>query len=460
MRRPGLVPPALSRLTAALLAIILPWSDTRGDPPALTGRVPYDGSQIFRRYILHDLCKLRAAQSSNDVFNDPRNSLVILLGDTRAAGQVGITSTWLGELWMRQGAVLIASDRGADRLLDEELRITGPVVSQPALEAYRQQQECPLIKHYVDPLHPIFRGLTRGLATNKPSFLTGRSPPLPVLARFPRECFLKPWEAAEPLAYIAGSGHTAGPENRVLVIAGNGLFINGMLAQRDSDNFAFACNCIRWLTSDGQRKQVLFVEEGKIQASFDVPIRELPPLPIPPSQVVEKILGRLEEEGFFDRLFGSDTFWRGTVLLLSAALLVYGVSRLLGARHRREINLPLLPEGLAPAAPLSPMTQRHRDLVRAGNLWEAARALARSCFDQLGEPWQAHPPPSLEIAGGWVHRLRLRRQVQQLWSLAHGEAGPVSPRRYAQIAARALGIQAALADGSLRFTRPSVDPLE
>jgi hypothetical protein len=452
--------PALPGLTVALLAAALPWSASRADPPAPTGRVPYDGSQIFRRYILHDLCKLRPAHSLDEVFKDPRNSLVILLGDVRAANEVGITAKRLGKLWKRQGAVLIACDRRADNLLSEDLRITGAMVYQPAVESYRQQKECPLLKDYDIPRHPIFRGLTRGLATNKPSYLEGRSPALPALATFPRGCLLEAGAAAQPLAYIAGSSRAARAEDRVLIIAGNGLFINGMLAQRDSDNFAFACNCVGWLTNEGQRKQVLFVEEGTIQASFDVPIRELPPLPIPPTQVVEKILGRLEEEGFFDKLFDSSKI----LLLISGALLVYGVNRLLRARHRRQTNLPLLPEGLARAdAQLAPMTQRHRDLVWAGNLWEAARALARSCFDHVGEPWQAHPaqPPVLEIAGGWARRLWLGRQVRSLWKLAHGpEAGPLSPRQYAQVAARVHEVQAALADGSLRFPHTPVDTLE
>ena len=73
-----------------------------------------------------------------------------------------------------------------------------------------------------------------------------------------------------------------------MVIAGHGLFTNGMLLQADNDNFEFAVTCLRWLGDgpDGPRRQALFIVDGEVIQTFDGSLKPpLPPLlpPVPPA---------------------------------------------------------------------------------------------------------------------------------------------------------------------------------
>jgi len=456
--------PVVARVLAAGLCLL---SFTRTDAQAPAGALPFAGTQVFRRHVLHDLFKLTPVTTIKELEEKPRSSLLVVFGETESLKEVGITPPWLDRFRAKGGTVLFASDRPDGGLLRSwGLEVTRAMVHQNARVAYLNQEGCPWIKEYADPRHPLFQGLSRGLATNQPTYFdfNRQKADVSVLATFPASCWIifgnhPRVVQGDTWPYIVGSDRGAQAQDRMVVIAGHGLFMNGMMAQRDNDNLAFACNCIRWLTEGGKRKHVLFLEEGTVQSTLDVPLKALPLPPIPPSRVVNKMLRGLEKERFFRKLF--DTFFdrngiqRALVLLASALLLVYGISRLLRSRHRIESTVPLLAGGGLPAdTELPVMTQRDRDVVRGGNFWEAARVLARSCFDKVGEPWQghaAHAPPLL-VAGGWRRRLQLARLVRQLWELAHGARPvPVTPRMFAQVTAHVQEVQAALADGTLRF---------
>jgi len=427
------------------------------------GAMPFAGSQVFRRLVLHDLFKLTPLPRLEELGKHPRQSLVIVFGETQTLPQARLTGQWLEDFRARGGAVLIASDRPDDSLLlPWGLRISGKLVHQSKEAAYREHEGCPIIDRFTDVRYPLFQGLAGRLATNQPSYLIPDNTHLQVLARFPPNCWTpRDRGVREGLGgqaiFIAASNQALNPRERVLVIAGHGVFMNGMMVQSDNDNFRFACNCVRWLTDEGKRKRVLFLEEGTVQGSFDAPLKELPLPPIPPIQVVNKIIRGLEEENLFNRLLDRirEGIWRGVALLLSGLLLVYGLARLLRARHATESGVPLLAGGIVPtAADLPVMNQRYRDVVRGGNLWEAARGLARTCFDKVGEPWQGHQAghvPAMVMAAGWRKRLRLARQVRQLWGLAHGRPVTVTPGQFARVAAQVQEVQTALADGTLRF---------
>ena len=446
----------LSRLLmTGLLALAFSHCHGRTEAQAPEGIVPFAGTQVFRRYVLNDLCKVVPVTSVGELSKKPRESLLIIFGELDSLDQVEITRQWLRSFRGKGGAIMIASDRADNRLLEPlRARISGQLVHQEH-GAYLGREECPLLKVSG---HPIFKDVRKGLATNQPSFVMALDPSLHMLARFPLSCGMawgeNHWRLAATEGYIVGS--EARSSNRLLVIAGHGVFLNEMMAQRDNDNFTFAQNCIDWLTDGGRRKRVLMIEEGRIQGKFDVPLTVVPALPLPSSTVVNKILHGLEEENFFNRLLvslvGRDRILRMVLLFLSAGLLVFGISRLMRARHRMERGVPLLSEGaLAAGSELPVMRLRERDVVRAGNLWEAARGLARSCFDK--EPWLGHGagPPRVIVAGWW-RRQRLNRHVQRLWELAYGPAPiPVPPRKFARIAAAVAEVRAALASGALRF---------
>jgi hypothetical protein len=418
------------------------------------GFVPFAGTQVFRRHVLHDLCKMVPVSSVAELSKKPAESLLILFGELEALDQLGITQQWLRSFWGPGGAVLIASDRADNRVLEPfRVRISGLLVHQKAQDAYLQRQECPLVKVSG---HPIFKNVRKGLATNQPSYVLPLDKSLHILATFPPSCRIEWGEKQNPTrqAYIVAS--EAKSPNRLLVIAGHGVFLNEMMVQPDNDNFACAENCINWLTNGGKRKRVLMVEEGRIQANFNVPLTVKPVLPIPSSSVVNKILHGLEEENFFNQLlvtlFGRDRILRVVLLFISAGLLVFGISRLVRARYHTERGVPQLIGGAPPAAGQVPvMTRRERAVIRGGNLWEAARALARSCFEK--EPWLGHGagPPRVVVAGWWRRR-RLARQVRSLWELAYGTAPvPVPPHKFPRVAAAVEEVQAALASGTLRF---------
>src|SRR5205085_11426993 len=51
------------------------------------------------------------------------------------------------------------------------------------------------------------------------------------------------------LPFIVGTGSESGPRERVILIPGHGMFMNGLMVQTDNDNWEFSQNCIRWLNS-------------------------------------------------------------------------------------------------------------------------------------------------------------------------------------------------------------------
>jgi hypothetical protein len=108
----------------------------------------------------------------------------------------------------------------------------------------------------------------------------------------------------------------------------------------------------------------------------------------------------------------------------------------------------------APAGPVS--EQRRRELRLQDNFWEPARTLARQWFEAAAgtppAPGPAVPAFSVGGPGGWWQRRALARRVRRLWRLAHG--GPprrFSERRLLRLQADLRELDAALADGTVRF---------
>ncbi|MCI0460523.1 MAG: hypothetical protein L0Z62_26515 [Gemmataceae bacterium] len=450
-------------LGAILSACLLAGMSATAQQPRTT--VPFEGSHAFRHILkVNNLTSVR--QIADLAQLDPRETLVVVFGDLAPITEVARHTGGLDNFRARGGALLIATDRrdgfplgarewGASRLGVLGLVVRGRGVRAVAARAYQNDERCPIVTDWAEPGHPIFRGLTTGIATNNPSSLRllGQEPPLTALARFSPGCQEGRFDVSgEP--FIAGTPHPPRPPvgggqggggpGRVLVIAGHGTFMNGMMLRLDTDNIDFTCNCIRWLTEDGRRKHVLFIEEGLVMTNLDISWDRFPGLS---PRVISLILRAAEKANIPNQLVlenvGRERILRWLLVGLTVLLAVYGLYRLVRAHHRGEPAPPAVAARVAQGEADVPVLFRRRVAVLAeGNYWEAARDLARQCFE--GEGPRPEAPPKV-LRGG----RRLRRGIEWLWRLAYGKAEPVSARRLEALAALAIEVRAALADGSL-----------
>jgi hypothetical protein len=411
--------------------------------PAPVPSIPFDGTEVFCYLLKDKFTPVPSIAGLRDVRAE--DLLIILFGRPDALGpirqQVG------GDLAAFQaggGSLLIASDYPDNgRLAALGVAISGTPVDQAVGRAYRNTEACPLLTEYPLRGPPLFGSLVgHGLATNRPHFIglrdKGRALPL---VSFPDDCFAQTgggWRRLEgpDYHYVVEVRSAAEHPGRCLVIAGHGLFTNGMLLQTDNDNFDFAVSCRNWLREGPAgrpaRRHALLVVDGEVVPSFDVSLKPpTPPVPMPTIQVVNRLLHGLEREGFFIRLLEDSVDVRAAarvgLLLLTVALMLYGAKKLTEVRHRPEPGGVLLVGPFAaPAGPQALIRQRHQSQIARAGLWEEARALARQWFlETCGVPptdWDrpAPAPPDFEADGSFWERLRLRRQFTHVWELAAG----------------------------------------
>ena len=80
------------------------------------------------------------------------------------------------------------------------------------------------------------------------------------------------------------------------MLADHSLFINAMMMPDDSDkdNIEFTVNCLRYLQGeDRSRNQVLFLEEGRLNSNFKVPLKEIPGLS---DKAIRALLATLDDQ--------------------------------------------------------------------------------------------------------------------------------------------------------------------
>jgi hypothetical protein len=455
-----------------LVAVALP-------PPLRSEQVsaapmPVQDTTVAFCYILKYL-QLSPLQSNKQLDNAPERTLLVVFGKTEVLNNIpGGLSNFLD----RGGAVLVATDQNSSRTT-KTLGITvhGAAVLAPRGAGYRNEENCPLLTgEDFDEGLPPFREVKR-IATNRPSYL-GRVPEISVVARFPPTCFAPPSAPLRdhPLPFAALLDRQGG---RVLALADHSIFIDEMMLQKDNDNFNFAFNCVQWLAApEGRRSprrdRILFVYDGEIITDFGPPLPELPDPPIPPLHVAgNRILTELESKNIFNRLIldqvSLERVLQVLFVVLSLGLVAYGLARLRRARHRPEPAAPLAVRGMPLRSPfLSVVAQRHQALVAEGNVWEAARALARQFFDSAaglrpqgpspGAPYHGRvaaavgAPPQVVLSGDGRGDRPLADQVRHLWHLAY-DAVPtrVSPRQLEEIIAQLDAVKAALRRGTLRL---------
>jgi len=473
--------------------------------PAPDSSAFLEGTHAFRR-ILYDVAggarsPFTPLRDADAAATDPAHTLIVVLGtpgpledlDRRLLPGVRRQDVGLQAFVRRGGALLVATDHKTPPVLENNfgVGVDGTPVTMPILPiggsgAYRDKPECPFIEAAAGAEPPLFQGLPafrgqppRHVASNLPSHLSypnARFRLLPLLASLPEQCTdgkgtFRRWDFA--------AGGKLG-DGRVLIMADQDVFINMMMLQDDNDNIDFAYRCARWLEigAQGRRDKVLYSENGAVRTDFDLPLKNLPPLPLPPPDTLlgmfdetlhgmeeDGTFARMEEENFFNGVVEDGVnalpFWEGAsparkigtfaAVAASLALGLYAFVRLGTFRQRVDQTAPALAALLAKQTPAGAvLEQRQEALLRDGNLGEAARALARHLF--VAADASLDTAPAIAVHGGWWRRWRVRRQWQQVWRLARS-ARPirVSPRGFARLAARVAELEAALADGTVRI---------
>ncbi len=479
MNRPRTRPTA-GLLAAAALLLASPQAHAR--PP-----VPFNLDSHAFRFILWQEA-LAPQTSLDDLDRDPAHSLLVVFGDTHELDRRG--EAWLRSFLARGGAVLIATDRGEPnpRAWERALgvRVRGDLVQAHDLRSmYRDSPDCPILQPAVPaPTRALPRlPLTLPVATNRPSCLelVPGTHGLEPFLRFPTDCriagrsFLVDWT----LVYPFGEGGKPGT-GRVLVLADHSVFINGMMLQPDNGNFDFAYACVEWLRQrDGagdKRDRAMFLDDGVVFPSFEVPVTLEPDAGPSPVELANQLIAQVQQDDLFNRLILQHITFRGLVrglvVIGTILLLVLGLYRLIRAGYHLEPNVPLVSRRVAQvvAAP-AVVDQRHQALLRQGNLWEAARDLARACFAGFGivtaptaagadRPWAAPAAlPRVRITTDWRRRRALRQTVYHLWRLAWSpRPRRISRRRFTQLVNQVEAVKAAVRDGALHITGPGETP--
>jgi hypothetical protein len=401
------------------------------------------------------------------------------------------------------GAVLIATDRdagGEGTTFGAVIHGSPLTVRQGSRASYRAEDCIFLTATGNGPR--LFQNLTVGtrhlsrVATNRPGYLTLPPPEfggdMKIVARLPDDTLM----AGRPAPSLAFAAAGEWDKGRILVVADHSLFINGMLAQTDNENYEFAENCIDWLTDNGRRNRVIFYDEGARQRDFRLP--ELTPPPIESFnmdrliQATDEAVVGMEKEGTLNDLIlgalgrsgpdaGDNQMFVGAVLIvLTLGLGGYALARLVGSRHYFESGTPPLADAVQqPIAGTRLPEQRQRALMQQGNYWETARSLARQCFTAL---WEGDCPPGgglpnglghrhprrgriaqgidwteirspvlvMPEAGTWWQRRRLQASVDSLWRLAQSSSSTsISHRQLVRLKQQIHLVEQALADGRL-----------
>jgi len=460
-----------------------------------------EGTEVFRR-ILYDR-QFTALNSFDDLPRDPQHTILIVFGDGRPLNTVPFG---LKTFVANGGALFLATDKVLPQAAETDLiqtagvRVSGDsVICKNESSCYHNLQFCPFLQSVGEANPDLFRNLATGhssvstVASNAPSYLIAETPFLPRLASLPDQCFLERAlfriiNIPAPSLFAVGGKKDKG---RVLVLADHSIFINEMMLPPDNGNVEFTYNCLEWLRGEANnpRTRVLFVEEGKINARFKVPLKEIPDelvkrlleylgrhpdeaaklalnlvanhpketakLALDAADAADKTVQQVapqversvqefeERDGFnagLPRAFDAsrDGLLRGLAVWLAVLVVLYGCYKIgWKARHRSDLQGPLLSVSLYRLAPADTVVeQRRRDLIRGDNLWEPARELARQCLAASGLPAAAVPPGSLGVVRLPIEPLGSVYAGGEEWSARSADSKPLRRDTPVRIVAR------------------------
>jgi hypothetical protein len=262
------------------------------------------------------------------------------------------------------GSVLIATDQDTADIVQQMLRVRviggEPVKAQDPADAYRGDPTCPLIKEF-NSSYPLFQSV-KTIATNHAGRVQGtRGSKAIAVAPFPASC-RRPNEKAIPNFAMLEEPETPletrtsgrpRPDQRILVLSDHSIFINGMMLQKDNNNFSFAENTLRWLCdvedSGARRPHVLLIQDGRIEESFDVKVKpgpaalptDLPKdLPAHPVDLINGLLAKWEDENVHNEILLQGATWKQILsvaaIALSVVIIAYGLYRVQMAHNRVE----------------------------------------------------------------------------------------------------------------------------
>lgn len=529
-RLPVFFVPTIGLLTLLILLVFLPTAHARDNEAA--NRF-YEGTHIFRRILfeLHLeplgsfaelgredprdtlLVVLGKADLLADL-KDPEGSIVIV-EDNVMGYRPRAELKGLKDYLDRGGAVLLATDQAMPPPVAKEVEnVTGVRLAGQTL-AYRRQRGdvtrnstyrgldyCPLLQWVPGSVPNLFRDPETGgndlqVATNVPSYLVREGPrragmyelaTLSTCVVDPPESFavttsgygssgfVRQQVVTRPL--FAVGGRVGRGSGRVLVLGDHSIFINEMMLPTKINNVEFTYNCLGWLQDTGgidtrkrpiKRHKVLFLEEGTVQTNFNLPLKEVPELPL---EALPTLLAKLQntiteaedDDGLSERLLD----WleeerpgavrglaRWSVYVLGLLAFLYLAYRL-GVRGRsaQDRAAPLLAEAVArqQGQVIPPLLQQRQEAqLAAGNFWEAAHELARQTFTAAGIS-TASAWPRVWAEGSWWQRWTTLRRVRRLWRLAHDSRPvPVSPTAFRRLLRDLAALKSALANGTIHL---------
>jgi hypothetical protein len=217
------------------------------------------------------------------------------------------------------------------------------------------------------------------------------------------------------------------------------------------------------------------VEDGQINAKFEVPLKDMPPELLERildfvlhhlSQIaqdwaptIEKEIQAYDEQNGFNAkilrtLFNNSRYGllRTLLALLAVIVVLYGSWKIgWKARYRSDLQGPLLATALHKLAPVGSVAEQRRFALLVGdNLWEAARDLARQCLAGAGAP-AGQAAPRTTAQGGWLRRWTMAGRVKRLWRLAYGPPVRVTRAEWPRLVRETQELKAALADGTVRI---------
>ena len=240
---------------------------------------------------------------------------------------------------------------------------------------------------------------------------------------------------------MVGSPKDAPPGGRALYIAGDGMFMNGMMLQSDNDNFDFTVNAFRWLREGPQstkRTKALLVVNGEIVTNFNMNLTPQPQIPIPPLKMANRLIRGLESERFFHRvlsgLLGSSIGKVVAVLagLVTFVVLLYGAKKIMAGRYHVETEVPILIGPQPAMSATDPTEQRQQALLRQGDFWDESRHLIlewfRLEFGVTPHRWVAGVDVKFHVEDLFWSRWRLQSQADYVLQLARA-LGPIRVSR-------------------------------